>query len=255
MASIKKRGENTYLTMTKKQQEKEITQIAMRFEDEVKVQNITGSSVTFETFTNRWLKEHAETQLELKTISSYKKELSSKIIPAIGHVKLNKLQPMHLAQFYNKLTQDGVRQDNKSGGYSTRTIKYCHQIISSILTSAVQWNILQENIAKRVKPPKGIPKSNKINYFDDKQTMIFLKHIESEPLKYRLLANIAIYGGLRLEEILPLLWSDVDFECYTIDINKTTSYVDGKQFIKDTTKNKGSTRKIILPSHIFTLLK
>jgi hypothetical protein len=37
---------------------------------------------TFEAFTTFWLQEHAEKQLERKTISSYRAELNSKILPA-----------------------------------------------------------------------------------------------------------------------------------------------------------------------------
>lgn len=278
MAYIQKRGDYTYriavsngydrngkkvlirktitvdASLTLKQLEKELDRQALFFEEEVKRGTYIDSTITFEQFTQRWLIEYAEKNLERKTVSSYKGELETKILPAIGHVKVSQLQPLHLIKFYDNLTEDGVRLDGKSGGYSTRTIKYQHQIISSILQTAIQWQVLQTNICKNVKPPKGIPSKNRQNYFDDKQAIAFLDYIENAPLKYRTLVSITMFGGLRLEEVLSLTWNDVDFTNGTLDINKALSYVDGEQFLKGT-KNDGSTRKITLPKSIITMLK
>ena len=279
MASVKKRGPNTYqitvsdgynrsdkkiakyktvtlsADMTAKQQEKEIRRIANKFEEEVKSGKHFDQNMTFEMLVIRWLVDHAEKQLERQTISSYKSELDSKILPAIGHIKLADLKPLHLIHFYDNLTKDGVRADGKTGSYSTRTIKYQHQIISSILQTAVQWQILEDNIAKRVRPPKGLQAKKKDNYFDDSQAIAFLAYLENEPLKYQTLAHVTVYGGFRLEEVLPLVWEDIDFNNHTIDINKALSYVDREQIVKDTTKNKSSIRRISLPPHVFSLLK
>jgi len=280
MASIEKRGDSTYriivsngydrngkqikerkiveldASMTAKQQEKEIKRIAALFENEVKSGNCIDSSIKLEQFVQQWLVEHADKHLERKTISSYKCELESKILPALGHKRMNELKPLDLTRFYDNLTEDGVRLDGKPGGYSTRTIKYCHQIISSVLQSAVYWQVVSDNIAKRVKPPKGAPQEKKINFFDDEQTRRFLLYMHEQgiALKYVALAYITVFGGLRLEEVLPLTWTDIDFKNCTIDINKALSYVDGEQFVKDT-KNDRSTRKIGLPPNVFTLLK
>jgi len=127
--------------------------------------------------------------------------------------------------------------------------------IGTNLQTAVYWQMIPDNPAKRVKPPKGKTMPKKQNYFDDEQAIVFLDSIEDAPLKYKVLIHIAVYGGLRLEEVLPLTWNDFDFNNYTVDINKALSYVDGEQFIKDTTKNAGSTRRITLPTHIFDLLE
>ncbi|MCL2215805.1 MAG: site-specific integrase [Defluviitaleaceae bacterium] len=279
MASIKKRGDNTYQItvsngydrngkklsefktvtldpdMTAKQQEKEIARIAAKFEDDVKSGRHLDQTITFEGFVMRWLIDHGETQLRIKTLSSYRSELESKILPAIGHIKMSKLQPLHLIKFYEKLKEDGVRLDGRPGSYSTRTIKYCHQIISSVLQSAVHWQVLSDNVAKRVKPPKGAATEKKNNYFDEKQAITFLRYVENAPLKYRVLMHIAIYGGLRLEETLPLMWQDIDFVNRTININKVLVYVNRKQHIEDDAKNISSTRRITIPRHVIELLR
>lgn len=119
--------------ITPKRWEKELEKIALEFEIEVEKGLFLDSNTTLADFTERWLVEYAEKQLELPTIESYKYELESKILPALGHVKLDKLTPVQILSFLNNLLEDGVRLDGKTGPYSDRTVKYQLQILSSIL--------------------------------------------------------------------------------------------------------------------------
>lgn len=278
MPSIKKRGEGTYSVtvslgyaedgkkrirtrtfkvnpaMSRRQQEKEVRSLAYAFEEQVKKSRHVDSSVTFAGFADRWLSEHAEPNLEPKTVSVYRLMLESKILPAIGDIRLSQLQPMHITAFLKQLTLDGVRADGKPGAYSTRTIKYCHQTISTILSAAVLWEVLESNPAKKVKPPKGAAMPRKTNYFDEMQAANFLAFLENEPPKYRTLIYLTIYGGFRLEDVLPLDWTDIDFAKRTVDINKAISYVDGKQTIKSTSKNESSIRQLTVPQLVMDML-
>ncbi|TGE36845.1 helix-turn-helix domain-containing protein [Desulfosporosinus fructosivorans] len=138
MASIKKRGENSYqitvscgydsqnkkLVQTKtisldpdltlKQADKELQKQATLFELEVENGTyLDGSKITLAEITERWLKDYAEKQLAPKTLHRYKDRLKSRILPALGHHKLAKLQPTHLLQFYDNLGEDGIRRDVK----------------------------------------------------------------------------------------------------------------------------------------------
>ncbi len=46
-------------------------------------------------------------------MNPYKMRLSERIIPALGHIKLAKLQPHHLMEFYNNLGESGIRKDGR----------------------------------------------------------------------------------------------------------------------------------------------
>lgn len=142
--------------MTPKQQQKALEKFIFEFEERVKNgKYLKGEKITFKDFTNRWLQEYANQQLEKTTIATYRDMLDQMIIPAIGHLKLSKIQPLHLQSYYNNLLEDGIRKDGKEGGYSAATIKKCHAVISSILTTAVQWQIIETNPCERVSPPKN----------------------------------------------------------------------------------------------------
>ena len=137
MASIEKRGENSYrLTVYSgydrngkkgfqhktvnlahikpKKQMEEATRLFALFSDEVeKGLHLNAGKITFEDFIRKWLKDYAEPTLAPKTLFGYKDMLEKRIIPALGHIRLNKLQPNHLLAFYNNLREDGMRLDKQ----------------------------------------------------------------------------------------------------------------------------------------------
>lgn len=101
-------------TLTQKQLEAELNRQLVLFEQEVLTGNfLDGENVTFEQFTKKWLVDYAEINLSPATLISYKTKLNSRILPAIGHIKLSKLQPMHLLSFYQNLKEDNIRLDGR----------------------------------------------------------------------------------------------------------------------------------------------
>lgn len=344
MASISKRGENSYRitvscgydskgkklfknktitldpSLTKKQIDKELQKQAALFEKEVENGTyLDGGKITFYDFTERWLKDYAEKQLQPKTLYRYKEMLNSRIIPALGHIKLEKLQPTHLLQFYDNLGEDGIRLDAKyfanpefneliarkklktsdlskisgvaretirkarsgnsialktvealasalevkpevlftkretEGKLSDQSIKHHHRLISSILTTAVQWQCIISNPAARVKPPK-VDKKEAAHY-DEDMTEYMLSLLDNEPLKYKTMIYLAVYSGSRLGEIAGLEWSDIDFENNLLQVSRASQYLPGQGTFTKDPKNESSQRIIAMPQLVMDLLK
>jgi len=93
------------------------------FQTEVeKGQYLGGGKMTFQEFVERWLLDYAELDgnLEPKTFYRYKEILNSRIVPALGYMKIAQLRPVYLNKFYKSLQQDGVRKDGKKGSYRTK---------------------------------------------------------------------------------------------------------------------------------------
>lgn len=343
MAAIEKRGENSYrLTVTNgydargkkvfqhktinlshikpKKQEEEAHKQWILFRDEVeKGLHLDAGKITFEEFIRIWLRDHAEPNLAPKTLFGYKDMLEKRIIPALGHKKLNKLQPQHLLEFYNNLRENGMRLDKqyqakpeffeilaekglKAGdlvshklispgtltrlnkqanmtstvvnricnalelspdklfhvvghneGLSGRTILYHHRVISSILTSAVQWQFILSNPAERVKPPKVEKKEAR--HFNQEQTQYIFNLINGEPLKYRLAIYLFVFGGMRAGELNALEWADINWQDRTLRIRRSAQYLPGRGTFTKSTKNPSSERVISLPDAMMSLLK
>lgn len=280
MASIRKRGKSYQITVsngrdihdkqiletatwtpdpnkTEKQNQKALERFAMDFEDKVKNgKYLDGEKLTFEEFTGRWMEEYAMIQLEPTTTEVYKLLLNAHVIPVIGHLKLAKVQPSHLNKLYSDLLQK--RKDGRPGGYSPTTVKRVHAIISSIMTTAVQWNIIIENPCKRIKPPKQA--NQEIAFFTPEQAAAFLEELDRETkegyilLQHNIFFQLALFCGLRRGEAIALQWKDIDFDARTVTINKSTAIVEGKKYQK-TPKNRTSERVISVPVHVLAMLE
>lgn len=268
-------------TRTEKQQERDLQQFARKFEEEVKsgiAQD--GRRITFKAFSERWLTDYAAANLQPGTVTKYTQELESKINPAIGHLKLADLKPGVLNSFFAGLAKDGARKDGKPGGYSKASIAKTRNVISAILRTAAEWELIDRNPCEKVKLTTGVDTAEQIKFFTPEQAKTFLAYIEAPysfkitghqrlddtgipytvgdyeihkeiPEQIRILFNLAIYTGLRKGEILALEFSDIDFEKDTVSIAKAATVVNGKQICKQP-KTKMSVRSITIP-HDLTL--
>ena len=101
-------------TLTPKQAEKELNQQMVMFENEVlNGVYLDGEKITFAEFTQKWLEDYAKVNLTATTLVAYNQKLDDRILPALGHIKIGKLQPMHLLEFYQNLHETDIRLDNK----------------------------------------------------------------------------------------------------------------------------------------------
>lgn len=304
--------------MTLRQIEKAVNEAAVLFENKVRQGLVMDSGITFSSFIDRWMTEYAEKQLAPKTYCRYEQFLK-RIIPALGHIHMDKLQPIHLIEFYNQLAEDGVRTEqswvarpalvdkfterdytitvfakNAKIGTTTlsavldrkpvarftaekmceamdvplsrgfkekerttllgkRTVKHHHALISSILSTAVNWQVILDNPAKRVKAPKAPRLEAK--FLDEQQTAKLLEYLDDEPIKYQVMVKLLLYSGMRRGELCGLEWKDIDFDKDMISIRRSSQYVAGKGIFTKDTKTDTSDRTIRLPQVAFDMLK
>ena len=211
------------------------------------------TKLTFEKFCKEhWLKNYAEIELAPKTVVGYKESLK-RIYQAIGHIKLDKIRPTHLVEFYANLREDGVRKDKKAGGLSELTILQYHRLIFNIFNTAVRWQIIASNPAQRVNAPK-VPKKH-MKIYDEETIRRLLDALEKARIKHRAIVVLALGTGLRLGEIMGLEWSDVNLENSTLRVRQASQYLPDKGLFLKTPKNETSKREIDLPNTLVELLK
>lgn len=306
MASIKQRGPNSYLItvsvgrdingkkifqtatfkpdpdLTPKKREKAVADFAHDFEQQVlNGVAMDGRKVTLKEFTERWLNDYAAQELEGRTIDGYNLELTDRILPFLGHLKLSDIRPTTVNAFIASMTKEGVRKDGKPGGYSKATVKHAFNVLSSILRTAVEWELIEKNPCDNVRVRvHDDDAADKIKFFTPEQAAEFLDYIEKPyiiqtkghnriddtgkgyhvadydsikilPLQIRVLFNLALFAGLRKGELLALQWPDIDFEADTVSITKAASMVGGNQIVK-APKTKSGIRDVNIP-HFLTL--
>ncbi|KAF1083877.1 Transposase [Sporotomaculum syntrophicum] len=227
-------------------------QLALFVDEIEKGTFIEPTKLTLADFVERWLRDYGETNLAPKTLHRYKGILT-RVLQAMGHIKIEKIRPTHLLEFYANLQEDGIREDGKEGKLSEKTILYHHRVISSILNDAVQWQVIPFNPASRVKPPK-VPK-HQATCYDEEKVAALLTALEEENFKYRVIVTLAIATGLRRGELMGLEWQDIDFDKSTLEVRQASQYLPGKGTFTKEPKNETSKRIISVPASVVALLK
>ncbi len=236
--------------MTARQIEKEVQKQAMLFEEKCLKGQITAN-VKFETFAEQWFEEYANLNLR-HTSYERMRQLTQRVYPAIGHLRLDKITGRHVQQFINDLALNG--KSMKTGKPLSRKTAIHHlSFISDVFSYAVKMDMLSENPCRKVTVPKGEKKEKEIYTLEEIEVLFRL--LETAPLKYRTFFTLAIYSGFRRGELLGLEWKDIDWEHNVISVRRTSNYTADKGIYTDTTKTKKSQRSLKFPPMVMDLLK
>jgi len=231
---------------------------AKKREAELKVDNDRGvlldsSSTTLEEFSVKWLKYINENGLAPKTIQEYESMLRTRVLPALGKIKLNKIKPLNLVEFYSELRKEGSRIDGKPGRLSEQRILHHHRLIHTLLEQAVKWDFVPSNPASKVKAPK--PQKKEMPVYNLEQVEQLIEELNKESLKYRAIVLLTLNTGARKGEIMGLDWSDIDFDEKILHISKSSQYLPGKGSFVKAPKNESSKRIIAISENIIDILK
>lgn len=237
-------------TMTPKQAEKEVKRQAMLFEEKCLKGQMTAN-VKFQDFSEQWFEEYAK--LNLRN-TSYERmlQLRTRVYPAIGHMRIDKITARHLQQFINDMFLNGKSLKNGKP-ISRKTVVHHLSYISDVFSYAMKMDMLSDNPCRRVTVPKAEQKEKEIYTIEEVEQLFNM--LATQPLKYRVFFTLVIYSGFRRGEMLGLEWKDIDFESGVISIRRTSNYTATKGIYTDTTKTKKSQRSIKFPSFVIDMLK
>ena len=191
--------------------------------------------MTLDEWLDIWLRDYL-TGVKPSTAYLYQRQAKLYIRPALGSVRLDRLEPHTIQRFYNSLHEE---RDGKPP-LSAKSIKNIHGILHKALQQAVLLNYLRTNPTNACILPKIIKKE--IHPMDDRDTALFLEAIKG--CRYELLLKVDLFTGLREGELLGLMWDCVDFEKGTLLINKQlrrSQRKGGTYYFSPPKNNKGRT--------------
>lgn len=220
------------------------------FEKECKAGIKSDNRQKFTAYCEYVLKLKEQRGIKHSTIMRYK-ELTDRIYPVIGHIKLIDLRPDHLNDLYTLLSSDG--QNKRTGGkLSAKTVLEHHRLISTVLEQAVKDCFIPFNIASRAILPKVTHKE--VSYFQPEEVYLIREALEKESIKWKTLIHLFLITGARRGEILGLKWDKVDFDNNRIFICNSVLYSSDRGIYEDTPKTETSKRYISLPHQTMQLL-
>ena len=236
--------------MSDSKAEKEARHVAELFEEQVRTgQYATGGNTRLQDFAKVYREDYLIPMKRKNTLARYDRDMK-RILPALGHMKLKDIRPMHITKFAANLQEPGIRDD---GG--TLALSSVHTILgtlSAMLGKAVYWGYLTSNpCANAEKPPQP---DTEAEYLEEEDARRMLEMLRFEPIKWRAFIVCDLVSGLRRAELLGLQWEDIDMDHHMIYVRHTWNYTSGVGCYMDRVKSSRSKRPLHLASAFFDIL-
>jgi len=212
---------------------------------------VDAKNMTFESLLNKWLDSR---DLAPKTHYRYKEIIDLHLTPALGNVRLDKLQPLHIQNYYKEAQEKGRigRKNSSRKGLSGTTVLQHHRIIHCALHQAIMWGLVTRNVADAVIPPR----KEKRVLFEPTLDQIFEVFDKIKDDIIYMPSVLALSTGARRGEALGERWKDLtefydeesEMVCGRISIVQTLQRVPGKGLKFQPPKTPGSRRVVELPA-------
>ncbi len=200
----------------------------------------SDSQQTFGDYLEFWLEKRALRRRSPASVYEYTSRIHLHIKPALGYMKVNRINQTTIEDFLESLRLKGLSQ---------ATIKGIRTTLGAVFTDAVRDRVVAFSPVRSAqmpimnpKPRKAVPTSSQI-----KALLGQIKNATHEPhAEIGRMLTMCIFTGARIGEILTLRWSDLDLENGTWLLARTaTRDVNGNQVIGQRTKT-GEVREVLL---------
>lgn len=131
-----------------------------------------AEDITLAEYLHRWLNGPVKTKnLKPITVEQYQQQVRVHIVPSLGRVKLGKLSPELVQDFYDSKIAAGLKPSS---------VRYIHAVLHNALEHAHKRRLVPENVASKTDPPKVRPPE--IQPLDAEQTKALLDAARTESL-------------------------------------------------------------------------
>ena len=276
MASIRKRGSNSYLIVvsrgydyegnrlksvqktvkppkeyTPKQAEKWVKEQAILFEREVQhTPEPINRSITLAKYIEHWVTDVGPKKLADSTFRRDEQDIR-RILPALGNYKLTDLRKEVIRDFYEEM-RHSPRLDGR-GNLSEKSVEGLHNTLCGILSAAVDDGYLTHNPAWRCYKPKGKKKERPVA--DEETVKKLITAFEGQSMKYETYFKLVLATGLRRGEACGLKWSDINWRKRTIHVQRGVIKLSHQESITKDPKTRSGDRMVYLSKEMCRLLK
>jgi len=203
-------------------------ELDLQFQSQFEREEIARSSMTLQEVWESYQKYYAPNKLRDSTHMNFKSIVERKILPQLGHLKIDTITTNRITMFLNDIS---VKRDIKTGKILKPKQYYKDSYVSSIYSPlyrlfqyAISQGWIKDNpCTNAIKPRKNKSIKKPPLEIEQIKDIINKTHIFSV---YNAIIQFQIYTGMRIGETLALTWNDIDFDNLTININKTINYIN-----------------------------
>ena len=213
---------------------------------------------TVQAWSKTWLEVSKKGRVAPKTFENYQHYVHTFILPRIGSMKLDSVRPFHIEQIFADAAGLSHSAQNE--------IKVC---LNGIFKSARRNHLCKTNPAEDISLQRDPAKPPKVYSLEEVRTIL-----EFAPRhKWGCYLELALYTGLRTEELCGLMWNDINLEQGLLNIRRVIAEVENtdadammkpdkngvvkkrrKYAVVETTKNKRD-RVVVLSPQGMKVLK
>jgi integrase len=202
----------------------------------------SGRSLTVAAWLDHWLENIAVRRVRPSTFRWYSTVVHRHLVPALGHHRLNRLQPEHVEALYRKLEADGL---------ASATVLQVHRVLSRALKVAMQRGRIVRNVATLVDAPSLNRAEIHPLSADDARAILAAARGQRNAARW----SVALALGLRQGEALGLPWAAVDLEAGTLTVRQALQRQTGKGLVVVQPKSRAGRRSIALPPELAGALR
>jgi len=200
----------------------------------------TAGRQTVADYVTAWL-QGKKNNLRPSTRRSYGWLITKHVVPEIGAVRLEKLQPADVRR---------MLQHRLDAGLSPRSVHHIRAVLRAALSQAVKDGLIPRNVAKLAEGPTV--EETQVTSLSPAEAARFLDAVRGNRLEA--LYRVALAVGLRRGEALGLRWADIDLESRQLRVVNALQRVNGKLVLVPP-KTKRSRRTVSLPEVVVSALR
>jgi integrase len=175
-------------------------------------------NMTLGEYLQKWLDNFILLNRRQTTVDGYTVIIEKHLIPALGRIKLSKLQPVHIQGYYTQALLSGCKDSRrKDKSLSTTTVRHHHALLHRVLQTAYKQRLISYNPCDLVEAPKMGKYRAKV--YDEADVARLIEAAEGTLLYIPVIITLAT--GLRRGEVLGLRWPDFDQKAKTITIDES----------------------------------
>ena len=169
---------------------------------------------TFKLFSDGFMDTYSKLNHAENTRKSYEDMLRLHINPVFGEKRLDEIERRDIKRFII---------EKQTGGLSANSVKIILSYLSSILTEAVDDELIPLNPATGVRKVIGKGETKEINPLSATELNTLLKAVEKHLPEHYPMFLLLARTGMREGEAIGLKWDDIDFNGRFIEVRRSYS--------------------------------
>jgi integrase len=188
-------------------------------------ERIAPTNARLGAYAESWL-DSQRGRLRPKTITTYETALRRHVLPRLGRLKLTEITEDDVAVLIAEM-MEGIYYEERDGrlvklhrcgGFATWTVRGTVSPLSALLAHAARRGLVPINVVSRLERgerPAPIEREKRILTTEEIKSLL-----DACTPKYRPIVATGIGTGLRLGELLGLVWADIDFDAGFVRVRK-----------------------------------